>query len=190
MFLFVAGMAIQLVALLGEHATEIPCVIKFIAPAYYHANKAVRRLELDSSLLLSNSDDEGFAELSPLLAKHTAKKLGLAAPSIIHVKNVNVNGAEFIDSKIATSIHWEFKLDIPIPHNGEIADRGTDSWSFEVIQTEVDDMKSENILIFCFGLFFLGCICETVAFFLEFFEVDELEEIANCDKQNPQKTEE
>jgi hypothetical protein len=165
--LFALGVLIQLVALFGEHALEIPFLLQIVAPTYYHASNGVRRLESDSSVAISSAADEGFVEICSLLARHTAKKLSSNEIDDIRISDINVKGAEFVDSKIATSIHWSFTLAVPILHEGVLSDHGTDSWSFEAIKAEVDELKNPNILAFCLTMFMVGTVIDVIAFRME-----------------------
>jgi hypothetical protein len=62
--LFFLGILIQLAALLGEHAEEIPLVIKIIAPSFFHAREGLKILDESGSL---GTNAEGFDEVSKIL---------------------------------------------------------------------------------------------------------------------------
>jgi len=138
-----------------------------VVPSYYHASNAIGRLDSDSAVKISSSSEEGYAELSSLLARHTAKKLNQGTTQRISVSDINVHGSEFVDGKLATSIHWKFKLERPINHKGQISDNGTDSWSFEAIKSEVETLKGDNIVTFSIVLFLIGSALDIIAFRME-----------------------
>ncbi len=165
--LFVMGVTLQLLAFFGDHATDIPLLHRIIASRHFHASRTIRALAADPSLTLSNAADRGYSELATILAKHTAKKLKQPIASEIKIKDVNVNGSEFIDGKLATSIHWAFTLDKPIEYKGSMANRGTDSWSFEIIREEIDALMHPNMLVFGLLLFLFGTVLDIIAFKME-----------------------
>src|SRR6266566_6629177 len=62
--LFFSGLAIQFGALLGEHAAEIPFVLKRVAPSYWRAQTGVETLLKKRRL---EKTDIGFEEVSRFL---------------------------------------------------------------------------------------------------------------------------
>jgi hypothetical protein len=80
--LFFGGLLIQLAALFGEHATEIPFVLRLIAPSYYHANQGIEKIVLGNNLKIG---DEGFNEISAILLK-TFKEKNNVSPAITDLR--------------------------------------------------------------------------------------------------------
>lgn len=72
LILFFVGFLIQLSGLFGEHANEIPFVIRVIAPSYYHANRELKILEEKGSL---NEDSEGYDAIIKILTELSASHL-------------------------------------------------------------------------------------------------------------------
>ena len=165
--IFAVGIALQLIALFGDNATDIPPVLRIIAPKYFYASQCIKVLEADSSLSISNSADRGFAEIATILSKYTVKHANSEDFRGVKIQDVNVRGSAFIEGKMATSINWTFVLPKPILYKGVVADRGSDNWSFEVIKSDVDNLKQPNILMFSFFIFFIGTVIDVFAFRME-----------------------
>src|ERR1041385_6742393 len=64
--LFFVGVMIQLAALFGEHASEIPFMLKLISPSYYHASRGLKQIMHGRTL---TRDDEGLLVMEPFLLK-------------------------------------------------------------------------------------------------------------------------
>ena len=163
--LFALGISIQLAAFFGDHAADIPVIMRFLAPDYFHATRAVERLGASSSEKLSKGSDEGFPQISKILKKRTEIKLGTNS-WVTSISEINVLGSVFVDGKLATSVNWTFTCN-PVQYEGKLADKGTDNWSFEALKSEVETLKGARILVFCFVLFFIGTAFDVIAFRME-----------------------
>jgi hypothetical protein len=166
-FLFATGMLIQIAAFFGDRAAEIPMLLKRISPQGFYLDSAITKLESDSDFFLNRNSGPEFFAIEKLLIPKTAKKLNTTNLSIFKLDEINVRGAEFIEKKLSTSMHWTFKTKKTIQHGEIISDTGTDSCSFESIRREVEELKRPPILRFCLALLFIGCLFEVWGFIAE-----------------------
>ncbi len=161
--LFFLGVSIQLCAMFGEHATEIPFVLKIIAPSYYHAGKGLETL-LHKHFL--GKSDDGFQEITPFILKYFRESSGISSS----VTDLSIDDIILAtESKIGeqsmgaiSTIVFSFST-IKTPIIG--SNKGT--MQFDRLKDDVEQLKEPNILIFCFSLFALGTILDVIAFFIE-----------------------
>jgi len=177
-----AGILIQLAALFGEHATEIPFVFKIIAPSYCHAEKGVETLKGKGSL---EKDDEGFDEISGLLVKVYTKlcKTNLnpeyaeANIPIFNVNDIIIEGRGFALGKDV------FRLSCSITNSVFFNSPDHVNWELGDLEKSVEQLKKPNLLFFCFGMFLLGTVLDVAAFFMEAKNSNEaVSNIQNSDK--------
>jgi hypothetical protein len=193
--LFFSGLAIQLLALLGEHAEEIPFVLKRVAPSYFRAQAGIETLMKNRRLV--NTDD-GFVEISRFLLDNVdeingrpkgfeiAHKVKLESISsmgesrqentahgdVLYIPDdiryvVSAEGNHFIDSAGHFQHALEFHYHLP------------------ALQKQVDELKTPNVLFFCFGMFLIGSIVEVAAFFWEKVETEATGQKVNEHKYQP-----
>jgi len=181
--LFVSGLAIQLAALLGEHAAEIPLVIKHVAPSYFRAQTGIDTLQRSRRL---GKADVGYHEIARWLIGNMHE---------INGRPRNLRSDTEVDS---ISCMGEFRSE-GTPHGDEVflsddirctlstvtnrfvdaAGRVSQSLEFHfhtaALKTYVEELKTPGVLRFCFGLFFIGGAVEVVAFVLEHGETRKAE---------------
>jgi len=163
--LFSCGILIQLAALFGEHAEEIPAVVKVIAPAYYHANNGLKHLISGASLA---KHDEGFRELSELLSRDFKERNHVPE----HIKDITLDKIWYEcdqwrgNQPIPSSELAVFSISTTVTK--VVGPGGTNGFChIEKLRGHVEELKGANILYFCFGMFFVGTVVEIVAFFIE-----------------------
>jgi hypothetical protein len=163
--LFIIGTLIQLAALFGEHAVEIPFIIRSVAPAYTHASKGVTTLVHGAHL---KHGDDGFTELASILLDNFKQKHNVSANySDLSIDDIwfdptAAQGGEFIDSFALIDYHIATVSTVIVGAGGHIG-----LMHLQNLKASVDELKVPNLLRFCFGMFFIGVIIDAVAFFLE-----------------------
>ena len=191
--LFFSGMTIQFAALLGEHATEIPFVLRSVAPAHYRGQKGIETLLQKRKL---ESKEEGFDEISQFLIWHVYE--------INHIprtqyEDFKVDGIWCMDllreetTSDRREVVWtpdDLRFILSSVTNsfrdgaGKIVKSLEFNYHLSALKQNVEELKETNILMFCFGLFFIGCAIEVVAFLLEHAESKKTERVANNHKAN------
>ena len=170
--LFVVGVLLQFAALLGEHATEIPLVLRVIAPRYYHASAGIKALVQAKEL---RTGEEGHAEVGAVLCEWVRSKLPAQSktgkePDIGHVGNITSGGTAAIGNDTYVTAIWFRIASSNVTMYGYAPGNPEPNnfvWGLEQLKEKVDDIKQPNVLAFCFGLFILGTILDVVAFFME-----------------------
>jgi hypothetical protein len=191
--LFFLGILIQLAALLGEHAEEIPFVIRIIAPSYYHANQGLKILEDKGSL---DKDSEGYGTISKILIELSASGLYLkkATPGIFFeetntlsesdLANLSISNLNMIHGNFASTRNGKYIFDGVSyellskagPFNYDPSSQESPKYEMDCRQPEedlrdrIEQLKRIPILEYCFGMFFIGTIFEVVAFIIEYKE--------------------
>jgi hypothetical protein len=155
--LFFFGLLTQLAALFGEHATEIPFVLKSVAPAYHHAQHGLEILRENNQLRRS---DDGFAQVSEVLIKWLEGLNPKVSLKNAAIDNLRVEGSWLEAGGASVHVHYT----VAAPTLGAPQEM---SITLEQLSNLVDDLKRLNILFFCFGLFGLGTIIEIMAFCIE-----------------------
>ena len=180
--LFVSGIAIQLAALFGEHAQEIPFVIKVIAPSYYRANTRIETLLKNRSLA---STDEGFPEILRFLLNGAREWDNSQLPYEkldFKVSNISCMGEFRAENTPHGDVHFtsdDIRFLISTVTNRFVDGAGhfykTHEYHYQLasLREKVEQFKQPNLLVFCFGMFILGTLIETVAFYLECKESEE-----------------
>ena len=172
LILFFTGMAIELVALMGEHAAEIPFVMRIVAPSYYDGNIGIQKLEQGATL---TQTDKGIRTIEKLLIKSYLEDVStnwnrpipkdLSEPLFISkvwtVSSASLNGQR---QGVRISFTMQSKTGrLPVYHG----DKTFNTPLLDSLKSEVEELKEPNILIFCFGMFAFGCVLEIIAFFWE-----------------------
>jgi len=191
--LFFSGLAIQLAALLGEHAAEIPFVLKIVAPAYCRAQAGIDTLMKKRSLV---NTDEGFKEISHLLLwnMYEINNVPKNQNYDFKVDSISCMGAPTYEgtahgTETYTSDDIRYTL-------STVTNRFTDSGghifhSFEfhyhlaALREKVGELKTPNVLWFCFGWFLIGSMVEVFAFLWEHADTKEVDAIVNKYKDQP-----
>ncbi len=194
--LFFSGLAIQFAALLGEHTTEIPFVLKIVAPSYCRAQVGLDTLMKNRILVNTN---EGFRELAHCLIlnmyelHHTPKNKALD----FKIESISCLGTWLSEGTThgeETYTGDDIRYTLSTVTNGIIDYAGRIQHSSEfhyhlaVLREKVEKLKKPNILSFCLGMFFIGSIIEIVAFFLELEETKKPEAMASDNKDAPTKS--
>jgi hypothetical protein len=163
--LFVIGTTIQLAAIFGEHAVEIPFVIRNIAPAYAHASKGMETLVHGDHL---KHGDEGFTEVAAVLLDNFKQKHNVSTNytdlSIddIWFDPTAMQAGESVDSFALVDFHVATVTTQIVGEGGH-----TGLIHLLNLKSAIDELKTPSLLRFCFGMFFIGVIIDAVAFFLE-----------------------
>lgn len=175
-------------ALFGEHAQEIPFVIKHIAPRYYRANQGFQILTGQGSL---NTNADGYDEISKILIKIAIARLTVISnnddifnptyttnsiqdSSEFSIDNVKLIPGTFLakGGAVLNGISYDLHSKKGTFDNSVEAKR-EDIFSLPCQQPEselqdgIEQLKKLPILIFCFGMFFVGTVIEIIAFFIE-----------------------
>src|SRR4051812_30748250 len=87
--LFVLGLLVELAALFRDHATELPCILRRVAPSYWHANEGIKPLTKNQRLA---PVDEGFSELAKVWINHKASENSNYATLAINMTPMAVIG--------------------------------------------------------------------------------------------------
>jgi hypothetical protein len=187
--LFFSGLAIQLASLLGEHAPEIPFVIKVIAPSYQHARTRIETLLRQRKLLKTN---EGFSEISQFLIWNVYEvnqrpkdlKTDLKVESISEMgeflsMGTSKGDVQYTTDDIRYTVSSATNLFQGNQHSLEFL------YHLKALQDQVDDLKRPSVLRFCFGMFFVGALVEIVAFLLESAEASKIKKVGDCQKEHP-----
>jgi phosphotransferase system glucose/maltose/N-acetylglucosamine-specific IIC component len=183
--LFVIGTTIQLLALFGEHAVEIPFVIRNIAPAYAHASKGMATLVHGAHL---KHGDEGFTEVAAVLLDNFKQKLNVSTKytdlSIddIWFDPTAMQAGESVDSFALVDFHVATVSTVIVGVGGH-----TGLMHLPNLKSAIDELKTPSLLRFCFGMFFIGVIIDAFAFFLESRESNEFGDHQK-DKKNDETT--
>ena len=163
--LFFSGLLIQLVALFGDHASEISFFLKLVAPSYYRSDVGIKRLVNGGKL---QNGDPGFRELSSILLADFRKRNNVAQKiQDLKIEKIwlevqatrgdqPVEGYVLVDFEFSTITTKVFGV------GGNVG-----FMTMERLREVVNDLKEPNILITCMVLFLIGSVIEIVAFFAD-----------------------
>jgi hypothetical protein len=174
--LFFLGIVIDLAAMFGEHAAEIPFVLKHLCPSYWRAQQAMDKL-LHEPFLRVSGNVVGFKEIEDILLKQfrneSLQQLNIPTNIIdVHIVEMKIHPLmEIKDEPVKDTA----TIDIVMynPGLGKFDDGHLVALSFDnfysylKLENEVEKLKEPNILFFCFGMFFIGSTIAIFAFFLE-----------------------
>jgi hypothetical protein len=191
--LFFGGLLIDLAAMFGEYADQIPFVMRGVAPSYYHAQHGLKTLRREGHL---SKESEGYNEIAKILLKKTmsnviftksnpgtnlmtTNKVGPTSFTNFSIENIRQSGemAMTYDSNgahnpVTDGISFDLHSK-SFPFNNEpIGSKkanydSPDSWREEKLSEKIDELKTRNLLIFVFTLFFIGSSFAVIGFFLE-----------------------
>ena len=163
--LFFCGLLIQLLALFGDHATEIPLFLRLVAPSYQHSKSGITKLVANRKL---EKTDDGFREITSVLLADFRKRNNVS-PTIKDIKiekiwlevqatrgDQPVEGYVLVDFEFSTTTTKVFGV------GGNVG-----FMTAEKLKESVEDLKEPNILITCILLFLVGSAVEVIAFFAE-----------------------
>jgi len=168
-FLFFTGLIIGLGVFIGDHADEMPWVLRYIAPASYHEEAGIDALKKGKIL---NSGDEGFLQISSTLIANVKMKSEDSvisedsAPSEsdveIGIRDIKISGLGGFTSGMEPLVSFTAFS----PNHPEIWPTPLEG-SLQPAILDADRRKSASILPFCFGLFLLSSILEIIGFLME-----------------------
>ncbi|HSY09583.1 MAG TPA: hypothetical protein VK840_01575 [Candidatus Dormibacteraeota bacterium] len=190
--LFFGGLLIDFASMFGEYAEQIPFVMRIIAPSYYHAKQGIKTLEQEGSL---SKGADGYDEISKILIIKSISDLKISDYSTMHLMGADFEITNKSDSARLTDFTIEnvseSSMTVYYPNRNAVSDlfsyvlhskthpfRPTDSQKtsqYDLPQTrrvaelkeEVENLKTPNILIFVFSLFFFGSSIAIIGFFME-----------------------
>jgi hypothetical protein len=174
--LFFIGFLIQLAALFGEHAEEIPTAIKIIAPRYYVAKLGVDELLQNRILVNTNV---GYSEISRFLYLAAEEWNGhpFHKPSDLAVTNVACINGFYTESTPQGDVAFgqddiQFSIFTVTNHMtdglGHYSQIHDFHYSLTQLRDKIAQLKEPNMLVFCFGMFFLGTLIELIALIIEY----------------------
>ncbi len=166
--LFGIGLLLQTMALFGDHAMELPFVLRVVAPSYCRANSGLERLLETRSL---SRTSEGFRELEPCLAHHARTNLHHAFTNevIVTIGDLSINSSMSVGGTMVNpSVSYTGKVSV-VGMNQGVTIHGGNTFGMPVkqLRDKVDALKDPNLLLFCVVVFSLGTLVEIVAFMSE-----------------------
>jgi hypothetical protein len=196
--LFFIGFLIQLAGLLGEHATEIPFVIRIVAPHYSHALAGIEILGKKHGL---EKNDEGYKEISEILIERafdicrvSPKQIAKSDMRIYRIYDSESLTIQTDDGDVGANFDRPFfyslvSTNVTFVGGGGVAGGATNFiCDIARLQEPIEKLKDSNLLDFCFGMFFLGTIVEFIALFIESKEsVEPSENHPNKDEEQSAK---
>jgi hypothetical protein len=188
--LFFGGLLIDLVAMFGEYAEQIPFVTRIVTPSYYHAKQGIKTLEREGSL---SKGAKGYDEISKILLEQATSVMFVSKPMIpgtdlmatnrpdlsfstnFSIESISEGGGLFfshggnpITDEIRYVIHSKT---IPFiqPQGAQESPKydSTGTWRERELDAKIEELKNPNILYFVFGLFFFGASIATIGYFME-----------------------
>jgi len=178
--LFISGLLIEFAALLGEHADEIPFILKTVAPTYFRAQIALETL--DKNHVLTNTN-VGFDDISPFLIQniYEANNLPLNTNLGLKIDVINRIGiTEIVDWPHSGETYSGGDLGFryssrnrQLISNGKLVPALDGHYHVATLREKVQELKNPNILGFCVFLFIFGAVVEFIAFFMEISEPQE-----------------
>ena len=164
--LFFFGLLLAFAAFLGSQASNIPLVMKIVAPAYVNAQIGMQTLKQARIL---EPDDKGFSELAQLLhprlyspdnsqdvSQITIQRLTRGNPAIGFIRN---SAGERIPIGVFLSNDQEFKLDISL------------------LRKDVKTLQNNNLFLYSTIIFVIGALISCVSFIIEYRENKRLNKI-------------
>lgn len=154
---FVTGILLQLVAILGSNATDIPWLARLIAPTYSRAQSGIVRLE--SSAIL-RSTDQGHHELSNIV-QGTGIRFALVTNTPAFMAGTNdsivLGGTMYLQDGRTYPRTIQYSFSSPVVWCND----------FDQVRERVASLKTRRLLIFRLSLFILGTALDTFAFALK-----------------------
>jgi hypothetical protein len=179
---------------LGEHATEVPFVIKRVAPSYSRVQTGIETLLKQRKL---GRTDVGFDEISQWLIGNENEINGRPRSFATDFKVDSITCMGEIRSEGTSHGDETYLSDDIRCVVSSVTNRFTDGsgrtlqaleFHFHILalREKAEELKTPGVLRFCFGLFFVGCAIEVVAFAMERAETRRAESAEN---QQPRRAE-
>lgn len=163
--LFFTGLIIQLLAFFVDQATEIPLVLRMVAPTHYHSKAGIESLLAKKKLAQT---DDGFREIASTLLNDFRKRNNVSA----NIKDLKVEriwleiqatrgdqpveGYTLVDFEISTETTKVYGI------GGNIG-----FMTLERLEDAIEALKKPNILIVSILMFLVGSLIEILAFYAE-----------------------
>ena len=154
--LFIIGLLLECAAFFGDRASNIPLVMKIVAPAYVNAQFGMQTLKQTKAL---EPEDKGFSELAQLLSTRLRSPENPQAVSQITIQRLTRGNAaigfgrnsagERIPISVFLSNGQELKLDI------------------SVLRKDIEALQNKNLFLYATITFFIGVLIQCIAFIIE-----------------------
>ena len=155
--LFAVGLLVSFTAFAADHATNIPFVLRVLAPAYYHAAQARATLEAAKQL---HPADAGFREIEQIFVGLLAKENSAEA-----LRGVAVTQFTRGTAMLGFS---ESRAREVIPVHVQLSNGQTLQWDLSALDEQLATRRDAATFRYGFVAFLLGSLTETVAFAIEF----------------------
>jgi hypothetical protein len=151
--LFVVGLLLETAAFLGDQASSISFILKFIAPNYIQAKKGLEKLETKNELI---PQDIGFTQINQIFFDLLRPQVEPEVLEKISILKIRREGAilGFSTKRVKEIVPLKIELS-----NGQTVD-----WNWESLDTEVEKLKQQNIFKYATVIFVIGAIVQIVGF--------------------------
>ena len=162
--MFAAGLAIQLLAFLGDHVDDVPWVSRAISPGTDAVESGLEKLA--SSFALTPTD-KGFKEISRILLDRVSKEEKQFKNGPLNIKDFFVEyirtGALRVDNAgQRLDVVYKLSTKLPITITG-----GQFLCTVGEIKAEAERLKGMRVFWICCAVFLIGSGLEVWAFSLE-----------------------
>jgi hypothetical protein len=161
--ILLCGISIQIAGWFGEHCVEIPFVLRFVAPDYYHARNGLETLLSKHSI---GTFDDGFKQLSPFALKYFRQQVNVAT-NITDLRITNLILATTYSPNSEAHLATSMVVMYFTTSQAKIIGNNIETMQFDRLKDDAESLREPNIIVFCFALFFIGTLIDVFSFFVE-----------------------
>ncbi len=154
--LFFVGLLLQFAAFFGDQATNIPFVLKLVAPRYTQAQSGIQTLSSKKTL---QPNDPGFAVISEIFLERLRE---LNSPN--DVSKITIQQFALGEARLHLSTNRTREV---IPINATLSNGQTMKWNLASLVQKVDELQNKNLFGYRLVVFLIGAVIQCIAFFYQ-----------------------
>lgn len=156
--LFIIGLLLACAAFFVDRASDIPHVMKIVAPAHVNAQIGMQTLKQIKTL---EPDDKGFSELAQVLRKYLPSPKSPQAVSQITIKRLTRGNVSLSFGQ--NSVEELIPIGVFLSNGQEL----TLEISALMLRKDIAALQNKNLFLYAIRIFFFGVLIQCIAFIIE-----------------------
>ena len=154
--LFLIGLLLASAAFFVDRASDIPHVMKIVAPAYVNAQLGIQTLKQTKML---EPDDKGFSELAQVFRKYLHSPKSPQAVSQITIKRLTRGNVSLSFGQ--NSVEELIPIGVFLSNGQEL------TLNISILRKDIAALQNKNLFLYAFITFFSGVLIQCIAFIIE-----------------------